>query len=238
MASVEEKARGWDFCWSVERWHEDAVAFAREKIISMPYEELKRYDWGQRAYRELRTGILQAHPDSGTPRRIDGKQQKISTADVTISSSILRDLFKIVPDTEFVPGNLLLQEGIQLLEDLLIGALTTKYDNANSYIGVGDTSSTELASQFELQAANASTNRVYKAMNASYPLRSSQTVSWQSDFGSTEGNFAWNEWTVARGATGGPPLTSGTTNLNRKVQALGTKASGTTWTMTGQVTIA
>jgi len=75
-------------------------------------------------------------------------------------------------------------------------------------------------------------------MNATFPSRSSQTVSWQSDFTSSEANFAWAEWTIAAGATtaSGSGFLVGTTNLNRKVSSLGTKVTGT-WTLTGQVTI-
>jgi hypothetical protein len=74
-------------------------------------------------------------------------------------------------------------------------------------------------------------------MNATYPSRSSQTVSFQSDFTTTEANYVWAEWSIAAGATtaSGAGFTTGTTNLNRKVAALGTKASGT-WTLTAQVT--
>lgn len=154
-----------------------------------------------------------------------------------VSSQILRT---IRPPEEIVeiPRNLLLNEGIQRLLDLLIAAGGTAFNNANSYIGVGDTTTAEAASQTELQATANAANRFYKAMNATYPSRSSQTVSWQSDFGSTEANFHWQEWTIAAGATSasGSGFLVGTTNLNRKVTDLGTKTTGT-YTFTGQVTV-
>lgn len=146
-----------------------------------------------------------------------------------------------VPEPEeilVVPGNLLLNEGIDRLLDLLIAAGGTSYANANAYIGVGDTSTAASASQTELQATANAANRFYKAMNATYPSRSSETVTWQSDFTSAEANFHWNEWTIAAGATSasGSGFLVGTTNLNRKVQDLGTKATGT-WTLSAAVTI-
>lgn len=155
-----------------------------------------------------------------------------------VPSSLLRDL-GIVPDlgVEFIEGNLLLNEGIQRMLDLLIAAGGTTFANANAHIGVGDSSTAEAATQTELQATQNAANRFYKGMVATYPQRTNQTVDWRSDFTGTEANFAWNEWTVAAGATtaSGSGFLVGTTNLNRKVQSLGTKAAGT-WTMTASIT--
>src|SRR3990167_1705759 len=109
-----------------------------------------------------------------------------------------------------VEGNLLLNEGIQLLEDLLIGAGGTAYNNANARIGVGNSSTAAVATQTGLQGASSQ----YKGMDATFPSRSSQTVSFQATFGATEGNFAWEEWTIENGA-------AALVNLNRKVSSLG-----------------
>lgn len=121
-----------------------------------------------------------------------------------------------------IPGNLMLNEGIALHIDLMIGAGGTAFNNANAYIGVGDSSSAESAAQTGLQAA---TNKLYKAMSATYPQRSSQTVTFRSAFGSSDANFAWNEFTVANGNS------DSSVNLNRKVSAQGTKTAGQTWTV-------
>jgi hypothetical protein len=158
-----------------------------------------------------------------------------------IRSAVLRTLIPdSSPDFQLaeIPGNLLLNEGIARLLDLLIAAGGTAYNNANAYIGVGDTSTAEAATQTELQATQNAANRFYKAMNATYPSRTNQTVTWQSDFTSSEANLHWQEWTVAAGATtaSGSGFLVGTTNLNRKVSDLGTKATGT-WTLSGAVTI-
>lgn len=145
-----------------------------------------------------------------------------------VSSELLRQVIGAPELEEAIPGNLLLNEGIQEMLDLLIGAggSVAAYNNATAQIGVGDSSTAESASQTDLQAAS---NKTWKAMNASYPQRSAQTMSWQSDFGSSDANYAWNEWSIRNGAARDK-------NLNRKVQALGTKTTGT-WTLTGQVTI-
>jgi len=160
---------------------------------------------------------------------------------LAISSALLRRY--VQPEvTEAIEGNLLLNEGIQRLQDMTMIATPVSnqvvgnpWSNANAFIGVGDSVTAEAATQTELQAA---TNKFYKAMNAAYPSRSAQTVSFQSDFTTGEANYAWAEWTVAAGATSGSGagFLLGTTNLNRKVASLGTKASGT-WTLTAQISL-
>ena len=124
------------------------------------------------------------------------------------------------PSLEIVPGNILLNEGINLVWTLTCGGSGTPYNNANAYIGVGDGTTAANATQTGLQG----TNKAYKAMDAGYPTYgTSQQARWQSTFTGTEANFSWQEITVANGSS------DAATNLNRKVQNLGTKASGTTW---------
>jgi len=114
--------------------------------------------------------------------------------------------------------NLLLNEGINELWPLVCGTGATKFDNTNAYIGVGDSATAADATQTGLQAA---TNKLYKAMDTSYPTYgSSQKATWRSTYGSADANFVWNEITVANGGS------DASKNLNRKVQAMGTKASG------------
>lgn len=155
-------------------------------------------------------------------------------------SSILLEKYVGLPDlgVEVIEGNLLLNEGIDRLLDLLIAAGGTSYNNANAYIGVGDTNTAAAASQTELQATQNAANRFYKAMNSTWPQRTAEQVDWKADFTSAEANFVWAEWTIAAGATtaSGSGFLVGTTNLNRKVASLGTKATGT-WTMTGSLVI-
>jgi len=124
-------------------------------------------------------------------------------------------------EVSILPGNITVNAGIQLMLDLLIGAGGTVYSNANAYIGVGDSTTSESASQTDLQAA---TNKLRKAMSVSYPSRSGQTLTFRSVFGSSDSNYAWNEFAVFNAASAG-------TMLNRKVSSQGTKASGQTWTI-------
>lgn len=126
-------------------------------------------------------------------------------------------------------GNLLLNEGINELWTILCSAGGTKWDNANAYLGVGDSNAAENASQTGLQAA---TNKLYKAMDATYPTYgSNQKATWKATFGSDDANFAWNEFTVSNSNSDTGK------NLNRKVSAQGTKQSGQTWELSLQITL-
>lgn len=124
--------------------------------------------------------------------------------------------------------NCLLNEGITALLNLLIGGTETAFSNANSYIGVGDSSTAASASQTGLQAT---TNKLYKAMTATYPSVSNQTVTFRATFGTGDANFDWNEITVASGDS------DSADNLNRKVQAMGTKTNAVERVATVTITI-
>ncbi len=125
-------------------------------------------------------------------------------------------------------GNLLLNEGIGTMWDLIIGvAGVIPYNNANSYIGVGDGTALADAAQTGLQGLN----KFYKGMDAGYPSRTGNTVTWRATFGTAEANFAWNEWTIANGNS------DAAMNMNRKVEALGTKPNTQSWQFTVQVTL-
>lgn len=124
-------------------------------------------------------------------------------------------------------GNLLLNEGIQALHNLLVGAAEDAFSQANTYLGVGDSNTAESASQTGLQAP---TNKLYVQCESGYPTYSAQVSTWRAIFGSAQANFAWNEFTVCNGNSD-----SGD-NLNRKVSAQGTKTSGQTWTLDIEIT--
>jgi hypothetical protein len=112
-----------------------------------------------------------------------------------------------------------------------VAALTTAtgtfFNNANSYIGVGDSTTAFAASQTDLQAA---TNKLRKAQDATYPQVSTNTLTFRSTFGTSDANFAWQEWAVFNASSSG-------TMLNRKVESLGTKPSSQTWQFTVTLTL-
>lgn len=107
--------------------------------------------------------------------------------------------------------------------DAVIGGSTyTKFNAANAYLGVGDSSAAFDVSQTDLQAAS---NKLRKAMDATYPSRSGNVVTYRATFGTSEANFAWNEVGVFNAVSGGQML-------SRLVSALGTKTSSASWQLT------
>ena len=104
----------------------------------------------------------------------------------------------------------------------IIGEAVTEFNNANAHIGVGDSTTAFAVAQTDLQAA---TNKLRKAMDASYPTRSGNVLTFRSTFATGEANFPWQEWGVFNAAAAG-------TMINRKVESLGTKASTQSWQLT------
>lgn len=141
-------------------------------------------------------------------------------------------------------GNLLVIGGASCLWQSLLGNGTgtagqalTYFNNANAAIGVGDSTTAAANTQTDLQAA---TNKLRKAMDATYPLHTdssgsagSLTTTFRSTFGTTDANWAWQEWIIANSATSGTGRA-----LNRKVESLGTKTSASSWTFTVTVSLA
>jgi len=234
VTALATERSGYRFDWLCEKWSEEAVDFARHELERLGI----RHTLGHM------TWMPSTKKKSVVERVLRKQTPKIHVPalipiEYGIPSAVLRALVGDPEECVEVKGNLLLNEGIQRLEDLTMIAtpltnqtVTNAWGNTNAYLGVGTSTVAEAATQTDLQAGG-----FYKAMNATFPSRSAQTVTFQSDFTSTEANQAWQEWSVAAGATvaSGAGFTTGTTNLNRKVSSLGTKATGT-WTLSGQVT--
>jgi hypothetical protein len=143
-----------------------------------------------------------------------------------------KDLLEIVE----IDGNLAMFGGISKMWEATIGNSITAFSNANAAIGVGDSTTAAAGTQTDMQAA---TNKLRKAMDSTYPQHTDGTASgnasiiFRSTFGTSEANFAWQEWGVFNSATAGAG-----SMLNRKVESLGTKASGSTWQLTVTLSIA
>jgi len=146
--------------------------------------------------------------------------------------SYLRENFELKEALAF-QGNVLLDEGINELFTLIAGTGGTQFAHANSYMGVGDDATAADHEQTGLLgAANAGAHKLYVAIDESYPTYgTAQKATWRSTFASADANFHWQEITVANGAD------NAAKNLNRKVQDMGTKASGSTWVATLEITL-
>jgi hypothetical protein len=131
-----------------------------------------------------------------------------------------------VVDVKEVKGNVFLNEGIQFIWQAVTGQGGLTYFGPNSCIGVGDGTAPADPSQTGLQG----TNKLYKQVDSGYPKLSGNSAIFQATFGPNDANWSWNEWSVANGC-GDEYI-----NLNRKQEALGTKASGATWIL--QVSLA
>ena len=124
-------------------------------------------------------------------------------------------------------GNLLLNEGINQVWTLLCATGGVHFDSTVACIGVGDGSTAAAATDTGLEGPN----KTYVGMDGGYPTYgTSQKATWRATFGAAVGNHAWAEWTVANGGD------DAAQNLNRKVEALGTKAGGS-WQFTVQITL-
>lgn len=117
--------------------------------------------------------------------------------------------------------------GRDLVAAMILGEATTDLNAANAYIGVGDSTTAFAVSQTDLVAA---TNKLRKVMNATYPTRATNVLTFQSTFIETEANFAWQEWAIFNAAASG-------VMLSRLVQSLGTKPNTEIWRISCVLTI-
>lgn len=118
--------------------------------------------------------------------------------------------------------------GAILAAQCLMNDSATFLNSSNAHLGVGSSNTAFSAAQTDLQAAS---DKLRKAMEASYPTRSSGALTFRSLFGTSEANFAWNEWAVFNASSSG-------TMFSRKVESLGTKTNTQSWQLTATVTVA
>lgn len=117
--------------------------------------------------------------------------------------------------------------GAVLAATALINDSATFLNNANAYLGVGDSTTAFSAAHTDLQAAS---NKLRVAMDSTYPQRSSNVLTFRSTFTTGQANFAWQEWGVFNASSSG-------TMFSRKVESLGTKTSAQTWQLTATITV-
>lgn len=97
---------------------------------------------------------------------------------------------------------------------------------------VGNSTATHATNQTWMQGASST----MKAMDATYPSRATNVLTFRATFSTAEANFAWNEWGIWNSTS----TTDANANmLNRKVEdpSLGTKTSAQSWQITADITI-
>jgi len=100
----------------------------------------------------------------------------------------------------------------------LIGEAVTAFNNANAHIGVGNGVTAFAKTDTDLVGAS----KLRKAMEATYPQRTGNVIDLRALFGTSEANFAWEEWGAFNAAAAG-------VMANRKVETLGTKTAAQSW---------
>ena len=142
-------------------------------------------------------------------------------------------------ETLEIDGNCLLNDGINnILTPALIGGSCTPINTTDGCIGVGNGTTAAAATQTALQGSSCQ----WVIVTSTSGTGSSQQLVLQASFGSSYGNFTWQEICAASTTTPGSLPSTGTTPpatahiLNRLVSSMGTKASGTTWTATLTIT--
>lgn len=124
-------------------------------------------------------------------------------------------------------NNLLANGGAQILEDLLIGAGGTVFSNANAYIGIGNGTTAVNATHTDLQGAS----KTRKAMDATFPSRASQTLTFKSTFATGDANYSWEEIAAFNASSAGTMLNRAlVTSPFTKTSALAVVAT-LTWTV-------
>jgi len=134
---------------------------------------------------------------------------------------------ELVKHQEF-DHNCFLKEGIDEIWSLICGTGGVKFDNTNAHIEVGDDDTAADDDQTGLLGAN----KFAQPMDATYPTYGvDQKATFRATFATGDANFDWNEITIINGDDDTHD------NLNRKVQAMGTKTGAVSRVTTVELSI-
>lgn len=103
---------------------------------------------------------------------------------------------------------------------LFAGEAVTALNNANAYLGVGNSTTAFSAAHTDLQGAS----KAREALDATFPTRSTNVLTYKATFEAADAQFAWEEWGLFDAAAAG-------TMISRKVESHGTKAADE-WALT------
>ena len=194
------------------------------------------------------TSLLIRKWDEDAVRYVLGKANRDSLAllargeNVTVHPATFTK-YKVEPYETWQRDNVnnVLQAGwVALLGGIAGTSITNKFSATNGRIGVGTSSTAVSYTQTALQGdtGGASTTSYYKLVSGAPTIStgsSPPTLVFTSAFGTGVANFAWNEFGTDNYTADGVTTTglgAGVIFFNRGQVAMGTKASGQTWTAT------
>jgi len=138
-------------------------------------------------------------------------------------------------ETSEVLGNLITNAGWTRLMNLLTNQGGTQaLDATHARIGAGNSNTAEAYTDTDLGASAGSSNRWFQLVSGAGTL-GTRTLAFTATFGTSDGNFAWNEFGLDFGTASGNTVTAPLFNHKAGI-AQGTKASGQTWAATATLT--
>lgn len=189
---------------------------------------------------DMQARIIKYHPET-----VAELTERMGHEPLGVHLRHLEALGQIVPDEVVeAPGNLLVTSGLNRITNLIIGGGGTPLAHADAIVGVGTGTTAAAVGDTALGGDGNASTAYYQQADTGYPTQANGTVSVNCTFQSGNANFAWNEWCWADGSgtlTAGSTLASvgtGVVLINHKVQSLGTKASGSIWTLSATLTLA
>jgi hypothetical protein len=109
--------------------------------------------------------------------------------------------------------------GKSFMVDSLLGIATTPFNEANSYIGVGNSNTSFDPAQTDLVGSS----KIRTSMLTGYPkkdISDPNTLIYKGEYTGLQANFSWLEWGI---------FNSDNLMLLRVVEDIGIKREGSTW---------
>lgn len=163
------------------------------------------------------------------------RQVRLLNLAVPVDDGLFRYLGIAPYSVTEVVGNLITNAGWTRMMNLFTNqGATQAFDATHCRIGVGNSNTAEAYTDTDLGAAAGSANRWFQLVSGAGTL-GTRTLSFSATFGTSDGNFAWNEFGLDQGTASGNTVTAILFNHKAGI-AQGTKASGQTWTATATLT--
>lgn len=122
----------------------------------------------------------------------------------------------------------------QAMRDLFAKLTTTedstgeRFGSTGAWIHVGSSTGAFTSTQTYLLSTGAKST----SMDATFPTRAANVLTYRATFDTGTANFPWEEWAVRNSSS-----TSAGTGFQRALQTLGTKTAAQTWQFTATITV-